>query len=31
MGLRRELHRLLRRGRRQHHRQQGHPLPQRRP
>jgi hypothetical protein len=30
MGLRRELHRLLRRGRRQHRRQQGPPLPQRR-
>jgi chromosome segregation ATPase len=31
MGLRRELHRLLRRGRRQHRRQHGPPLPQRRP
>jgi hypothetical protein len=32
MGLRRELHRLLlRRGRRQHRRQQGPPLPKRRP
>jgi hypothetical protein len=32
MGLRRELHRLLlRRGRRQHRRQQGPPLPQHQP
>jgi hypothetical protein len=31
MGLRRELHRLLRRGHRQHRRQQRPPLPQRRP
>ena len=31
MGLRRELHRLLRRGRRQHRRHQGTSLPQRRP
>jgi hypothetical protein len=31
VGLRRELHRLLRRGRCQHRRQQRDPLPQRRP
>jgi hypothetical protein len=31
VGLRRELHRLLRRGRHQYHHQQGSHLPQRRP